>query len=194
LAVNLFGWLHAASVQSGLGESFDFRLLSANMKQLVFLTALLFICTAPGPQAPDIIKCDIIKYDTLTDAIKKLRGKVVVVDCWADFCLPCKREFPKLVELHRRFRDRGVACVSVALDENTSAARQRIQFFLDRQKATFPNYLLDESASFWQDKFKIDGPPVVFVFNRRGDLVRKLRDQEADYTVIDKIVCRLLDE
>src|SRR5262245_7216956 len=155
------------------------------MKQLVFLTALLFLCTAPGPQASDIIKCDVVKYDTLTDVVRKARGKVLVVDCWAEFCMPCKREFPKLVELNRKFKDRGVTCVSVALDENTPAVRQRIQSFLDRQKATFPNYLLDESASFWQDKFKIDGPPVVFVFNRRGDLVRKLRDQEVDYAVID---------
>lgn len=178
----------------GLGGRPLLGLVCCTMKQLAILVALLALCTAPGPQAADSVKCEVVKYDGLTDAVKKLRGKVVVIDCWADFCLPCKREFPKLVELNRKHKDRGLACVSVALDENSPAARLRIQTFLEKQKATFANYLLDEPYSLWQDRFKIDGPPVVFVFDRRGELVRKLRDQEVDYAVIDKLVGRLIDE
>lgn len=146
-----------------------------------------------GPASSEV-KLELVKYDALTAAVRKQRGKVVVVDFWADFCLPCKREFPKLVELDRKHRDRGLVVVSVALDEPNLAARERVRTFLDRQRATFANYLLDERTSFWQDKLKIDGPPLVFVFNRRGELAKKFTDDDGKHLAIEQLVVRLLNE
>jgi thiol-disulfide isomerase/thioredoxin len=163
------------------------------MKKLFLLPIALILCTGPGPSNSDI-RLDVVKYDTLTAAVRKQRGKVVVVDFWGDFCLPCKREFPKLVELDRKYRDRGLVTMSVALDEPNPVVQQKVKAFLEQKKATFNNYLLDERTSFWQDKLKIDGPPLVFVFNRRGDLAKKFTDEEVNYTAIEQLVGRLLNE
>ena len=57
--------------------------------------------------------------------------------------------------------------------------------------AAFANYLLDEKPDVWQAKLKIDGPPCVFVFNRRGRLVKKFHDH-VDYTEIERLVADLL--
>ena len=46
-----------------------------------------------------------------------MRGKVVLVDFWATWCLPCMAQLPHTVELADRFRDRGLTVATVSLDE-----------------------------------------------------------------------------
>src|SRR5437016_5580482 len=125
-----------------------------------------------GPSLP-AVSVSVIKYDGLTEAIRGLKGKVVVVDFWADYCIPCKREFPKLVSLHRENAKKGLAAVSVSLDEVEDGTRDRVLKFLTDKQATFANYILNEKPDVWQKKLQIDGPPLVFVFNRKGELVKK---------------------
>ena len=135
-----------------------------------------------------------VRYPELGMRIKDQKGRVVVVDFWADFCPPCKREFPKLVELHQKYAADGLACISVSLDDPTDdAARSRALRFLNEKKATFLNLLLDERPEFWQAKLKIDGPPCVFVFNRAGGLLKKFHD-DVDYRDIERLVIDALKE
>ena len=135
----------------------------------------------------------VVRYDGLTDAIKQQRGKVVVVDFWADYCVPCKREFPKHVALHDRHAKDGLVAVSVSLDDlSEDGAKDKVLQFLEKQKATFTNLILDEKPEFWQGKLKIDGPPLVMVFNREGILEQKFVDKDVDYAVIGKLVTELL--
>lgn len=62
-----------------------------------------------------------------------LEGKVVLVDFWASWCVPCKASFPALGELQKRYADRGVVIVGVSVDENVKAYAK----FLERQKPPF---------------------------------------------------------
>src|SRR5262249_52391323 len=108
--------------------------------------------TPPAETPPlELIPLETIHYDDLTERVVKLQGKVVVVDFWADFCLPCKKEFPHLVDLQRKYADKGLAAVSVCLtgDDIDDELRQRVRRFLTNQKATFANYLLDEKPQVW---------------------------------------------
>ncbi len=145
--------------------------------------------------APDAgVGLEVIRYDDFGTKIQALRGKVIVVDFWADYCAPCKREFPNLVDLHQRFAAQGLAAISVSLDDATDDdARARVKRFLDSHKATFSNYLLAEKPVVWQAKLKIDGPPCVFVFNRKGQLLKKYHD-DVDYREIEKIVKEALKQ
>jgi thiol-disulfide isomerase/thioredoxin len=143
---------------------------------------------AAAPQTTPNVDLTGLRYSELVERIKALRGKVAVVDFWADYCAPCKREFPKLVQLHRKHARAGLACVSVDLDDtDDGAALTRVRRFLADQKADFANYQLAEKPEVWQTKLKIDGPPCVFVFNRQGELIKKLHG-DVDYNEIEKIV------
>ncbi len=138
------------------------------------------------------IKLRVVKHKQFLDELKKLRGKVVVVDVWGEFCLPCKQEFPHLVALHRKYAGSGVVCVSVSVDEPDDAkARERALAFLKAKGATFPNYLIDEKAQVWQDHFDINGPPAVFVYGRDGSLAGRFdhNDVNKQYTYADVEKC-----
>src|SRR4051812_28946432 len=92
------------------------------------------------------IKVDVVKYDGLKEAVLRQRGKVVVVDFWADTCIPCKRNMPHLVELANEYRDKGLAVITVSIDQvkEDPDVKERLEKFLTRIKATtFTNLLLD---------------------------------------------------
>lgn len=156
--------------------------------------AAVVLAGRPAAEPPAGVELVALHYADLTARVKEQNGRVVVVDFWADFCPPCKREFPKLVELHRKYATAGLACISVSLDDPADdAARARALRFLADKKATFSNFLLEERPEFWQAKLKIDGPPCVFVFNRAGGLVKKYHD-DVDYRDIERLVTDALKE
>ena len=74
---------------------------------------ILSLCgqTSARPPAEVPIRVEKIKYADLGKLIRSQRGKVVIVDVWADFCVPCKREFPNLVALHNKYKDEGLVAV-----------------------------------------------------------------------------------
>jgi thiol-disulfide isomerase/thioredoxin len=130
-----------------------------------------------GEEKPSEIKLEVVKYGQLQDALKAKRGQVIVMDVWASWCVPCKEEFPHLVELHQRHAKDGVVCVSVSLDNPKQ--RDTALAFLKSKGAAFPNYLLDEGEAGW-DKLDLKSIPAVFVYDREGKLARKFTGDDPD--------------
>src|SRR6516164_5128643 len=94
--------------------------------------------------------------------------------------MSCKKEFPHLVEMHRKHAPQGLAVVTVSLDDlRDGKTREAVLAFLKEQRATFTNVILDEKEEVWQEKLKILGPPSYFVFNRQGKY-RKFNLDEID--------------
>lgn len=148
--------------------------------------------SAPVPNA-DSVTLQTVKYPQLIDIIHRHRGKVVLVDFWADYCPPCKRNFPHIVALHQQYANRGLVVITVSLDEpHQPGQRDRVLGFLRQQRANCVNLLLDESYSFWQDKLKIDGPPCLFVFDRAGVLRLRVTEDRFDAHAFDQRVAELL--
>jgi thiol-disulfide isomerase/thioredoxin len=140
-----------------------------------------------------------IKYSELGKMIRGFKGKVVLVDFWAEYCTSCKKEFPHLVEMHRKYAKDGLVAVSVTLDDPSDLpVRARAVAFLKSQGAEFTNVLLDETPEYWQSILKIDGPPCIYIFNRDNRFVLK-RDGAGpegriDYSVFEKRIVELLAE
>lgn len=161
------------------------------------IVAGFFYLSAGAQEKTDDVTLRVVKYDGLKDEVLKNRGKVVLVDFWADFCLPCKVAFPHTVELHRKFESKGLAVISVALDslEDNPKVKDRALSFLKKQKANFTNLLLNETEDFWQKKFRMDGPPCMYVFNRQGKWTQlsaqSLDDQPK---LLDRLIEDLLAE
>jgi cytochrome c biogenesis protein CcmG/thiol:disulfide interchange protein DsbE len=148
---------------------------------------------APSGKAEPAISLQAVKYPELQQAIQAQRGRVVVLDVWATWCGPCKKEFPHLVKLHQRYGKDGIVCMSVSLDEPKQ--KEAVLAFLKSQKAAFPNYLLDEGEAGW-DKLDLKGIPVVMVYDRTGKQARKFTNDDPDhqftYADVEKFVQDLI--
>ena len=74
----------------------------------------------------------------LAQAIAKEKGRVVLVNFWASWCVPCREEFPDLVRLERKYRDRGLSIVGVSTD--LAKDLPAVEKFLTKTKPDFRNY------------------------------------------------------
>jgi thiol-disulfide isomerase/thioredoxin len=74
----------------------------------------------------------------LAQAIAREKGRVVLVNFWATWCVPCRKEFPDLVRLQKAYAEKGLAVVGVSTD--LSKDLPAVEKFLAETKPEFPNY------------------------------------------------------
>lgn len=135
------------------------------------LLGIALLGLAAGPESPSgKVAVKVAKYDDLADTVRRNLGQVVLVDFWSTTCGPCRKKFPHLVEMHRKYAEQGLAVVSVSIDEEPDKPEVQAQVlnFLKERGATFTNLILDEPYEVWGRKFDMVSPPCVFVFDRRG--------------------------
>lgn len=99
----------------------------------------------------------------------ELRGKVVLVNFWATWCPPCRKEMPDLQALYERFGSRGFVVLGIS-DEETG----KVEPFIRERKVSFP-VLLDPGRKV-NDLFVVEGIPKSFVYDREGKLVAQSID------------------
>lgn len=142
----------------------------------------------------DVILKEVPLKQVLAD-IALHKDKVVLIDIWGEFCLPCKMEFPHLVRLHQIHAKDGLVCMSIAVDEVEN--KDRALAFLKKEKAAFANYLLSADSENWQDHWDINAVPAVLVY-RGGKLDRKFTrdnpDNQYTYAEVEKYVAQLLKD
>jgi thiol-disulfide isomerase/thioredoxin len=171
------------------------RLFGVGLLLLAGLAAAAPAKTAA--EAPPKVELKAVKYNDLARAIRALQGKVVVVDFWASWCGPCKKEFPHLVELSKKYGKDGLVAVSASVD-TAEDAKDALEF-LQKAGATFPNYRIEESDAVWQPKLRFKSVPAVFVFDRQGYRAAKFTndDPKNQFTYTKNViplVLKLLDQ
>jgi thiol-disulfide isomerase/thioredoxin len=102
--------------------------------------ALLFaVVAAPGAVSGDATRiAGEIDAAGLKQTIAREKGRVVLVNFWATWCVPCREEFPDLSKLQARHRTAGLALVGVSTD--FAKQRSAVEKFLAEERPTFPNY------------------------------------------------------
>jgi peroxiredoxin len=102
-----------------------------------------------------------------------LRGKVVLVNFWATWCPPCRKELPSLEAFSARFADQGLVVLGIS-DESAA----KVMPFVRRQAISYP-ILLDPGRVVNQ-AFAIQGIPKSFVYDRSGKLVATAIDMRTE--------------
>lgn len=101
--------------------------------------------------------------DTLD--LARYRGKVVLVDFWASWCVPCRRSFPWLNEMQRKYGERGLVIIGVNVDATRSAA----EGFLHEVPSQFQ--IIYDPTGTLASEYQVPGMPSSFLFGPDGKLI-----------------------
>jgi len=151
-----------------------------------------------GGGATDEVKLKVVKYDELGEIIRANKGNVVLLDFWFYTCQPCKEAFPNLVAMHKKYGNQGLVVVSVNVDEldDNGKPPKVVTKFLNEQKATMTNVLLDEQPEVKLNKLRLKSYPCVYVFNRDGQWTQFMGEEgikpEEKHRRIEEYVKQLL--
>jgi thiol-disulfide isomerase/thioredoxin len=167
---------------------------------VVFAVVTVLICgnctnspvekKALAPLAADLKPLD---EAGLEKVLKENQGKVVVLNFWATWCVPCREEFPHLVQLADKYRDRGLRLLFVSMDEKDQT--EQVRKFLQEQKVNFETFIRDggdfEAMVNLIDPDWIGAIPATFLFDRQGHKVKSLVGGQK-YDDFEKAVLPLL--
>ena len=139
----------------------------------------------PGPQTEPELKPDGDPSDNEKLSVKPIdpaglkaiiarhHGKVVLVDFWATWCVPCRKKFPHTVELFKAHQSEGLAVVAVSMDDED--ALPDIEEFLQEHHATFDCFRCRDGVSDETfEAFEIPGGalPCLRLYDREGKVVK----------------------
>ncbi|MEN9446511.1 MAG: hypothetical protein RL728_1023 [Bacteroidota bacterium] len=153
------------------------------MKKLLYTPLLFLLFTISslyslgqevGEKAPEIeLKDKNGKKIKLSD----LQGKVVLIDFWASWCGPCRRENPNVVEAFSKYHKskftnaKGFEVFSVSLDKNEQAWLEAIK----KDNMTWDSHVWDKGGEFAK-QYKITSIPMAFLIDGEGKIVAKGQD------------------
>jgi thiol-disulfide isomerase/thioredoxin len=146
------------------------------------------------------IKLQSLKWADFKDRVlANKQAKYTLVDAWATTCGPCKENFPHLVEMHHKYGPKGLAVVSLSLDDPTDAkALAAAEKFLQEKKAVMTNVLLNEDFGAGYDKLDIAAIPAVFLYGPDGKEVKRFTmddpNNQFTYEQVEKEVKGLLEK
>jgi cytochrome c biogenesis protein CcmG/thiol:disulfide interchange protein DsbE len=136
------------------------------------------------PVAPDFALPD-LKNNTVK--LSAYDGQVRIVDFWATWCPPCRKEIPHFQALHEKYGDQGLKVIGVALGEEASV----VQPFVDRMKMTYTSLLGDTQVA--QQFGGIEAIPTTFVIDKKGRVYKKYIGYR-DYETFERDVLALMAE
>lgn len=129
---------------------------------LISMMAMGAIADKPkiGQSAPDFSLSILGSKDKIT--LKSLRGKVVLLDFWASWCVPCRRLMPKLSDL--KDRNPTLEVLAVSVDENKTKALTFLRSVEPGMKAAH------DAGQKAADAYGLEGMPSCFLIDKKGNL------------------------
>ena len=129
----------------------------------------------PGPTLPDVTEIDADGLRKLLQRGEGNRARPLLVNFWATWCVPCRKEFPDLVKIQAEYRMSGIDFALVSADD-VEEIKTTVPKFLREMRATeMWAYLLnaaDTEAAIAQVDPEWGGQlPATFLFDRQGKLV-----------------------
>jgi peroxiredoxin len=127
---------------------------------------------APGAAFPDFSETDV---EGKPLSISQYKGKVVLIDFWATWCIPCVIKLPEIQKAYDKFHSKGLEVVGVSLDEE----KEKLQQFTKQKKLPWPEFF---DGKKWENKlavkYGVNQTPTTYLLDRDGKIIARLNGDE----------------
>jgi peroxiredoxin len=123
--------------------------------------------TAVGSNAPDI---QLTNPEGQLVSLSSLKGKIVLIDFWASWCGPCRKENPNVVKMYEKYKGRGFEIYGVSLDKDKQA-------WLDAIEKDGLKWIHVSDLKFWQSDaaklYNVSAIPMTVLLDKEGKIIAK---------------------
>lgn len=123
---------------------------------------------APGKKAPEFEEFTVDRKSTLK--LSNLKGSIVLIDFWASWCGPCRRENPNVVKTYEKYKADGFTIVSVSLDTDL----QKWLAAIKQDNLTWPHHVSDLGG--WNSKvpkqYQVGSVPFTVLLDQEGNVIQ----------------------
>jgi peroxiredoxin len=109
-----------------------------------------------------------------TITLEQFKGKVVLLDFWTPWCIPCREELPELDRLYKKFQHEGFIVVGIAVDASTEGVAK----FLQKVPVSFP--VLMDIKSTVAESYRLVNMPTGYLIGRNGVIRHTYKGFEKD--------------
>jgi thiol-disulfide isomerase/thioredoxin len=116
-------------------------------------------------------------------SLEQLKGKVVLLDFWGQWCAPCVKKLPLSEELHTKFKERGLVVIGV----HSADQSEKLKEFLKVKKVSFP-VMIDRGET--AKRYVIDTWPTYFLIDKTGKVVWGFAGEPPTTTKIEELLSK----
>jgi len=131
------------------------------------ILALLLFLPQQFAFAISQVQLDQVQIDIGKKQIKlsQLKGKVIYIDFWASWCIPCRKSFPWMNDMNKKYSHQGLKIIAINLDKSRALATK----FLKKYPASFT--IGYDPTGKLANKFNAKGMPSTYLIDRNGKIV-----------------------
>ena len=112
---------------------------------------------------------------------ESLKGKVVLLDFWGQWCAPCVKRLPHSEELHQKFKDRGLVVIGI----HSAQSNANVRTFLQKTKVTFP-VAIDTGAT--AKRYAVEAWPTYFLIDKSGRVAWGFSNEAPKESEIERLL------
>lgn len=118
-------------------------------------------------------------------ALHDIKGKATLIDFWASWCGPCRKESPYLVKIHNDFKDKGLSIISISLDQDKAK-------WVDAIATDHLDWYHISNLKGWDEPiaqlYNVKGIPAAFLMDENGIIIAKDLRQDDLYNKIAELL------